>query len=103
MNPLSKPFEDFYREDRRLVLLRLLAGQNAYRSNSSVLHASLLHLAVKASRDDMKTDLAWLSEQGLVRLSEAVPGVLVAELTSRGLDVANGHAVVPGVRRPSPE
>lgn len=100
---MNKSFEDILREDRRLVMLRLLAGQNAYRSNSSVLHAGLHHLGVAATRDDVRTDLAWLAEQSLVRLSEAVPSVQVAELTSRGFDVAKGHAVVPGVSRPSPK
>jgi hypothetical protein len=97
-----KTFAERLREDRRLVLLRLLSEQNGYRTNSSVLHAGLHALAVAASRDDVLTDLYWLQDQALVRLSEPVPGVQVAELTARGHDVATGHAVVPGVNRPSP-
>ncbi|WP_414499158.1 ArsR family transcriptional regulator [Stenotrophomonas maltophilia] len=94
-------FAERMREDRRLVLLRLLVEQNGYRANSSTLHAGLDHLAVAATRDDVLTDLTWLGEQGLVRTSEAVPGVLVAQLTQRGQDTANGMTSVPGVRRPS--
>ncbi|HDS1522152.1 hypothetical protein A7X89_11150 [Stenotrophomonas maltophilia] len=96
-----KTFAERMREDRRLVLLRLLAEQNGYRANSSTLHAGLHHMAVAGSRDDVLTDLTWLGEQGLLRVSEAVPGVLVAELTQRGQDVATGMTSVPGVRRPS--
>ena len=97
-----KPFAERLREDRRLVLLRLLSEQNGYRSNSSILHTALYGLGVAASRDDVLTDLAWLDEQGLVRSEEAVPGVIVVTLTARGADVASGMAQVPGVSRPSP-
>lgn len=97
-----KTFAERLREDRRLVLLRLLEEQNARRANSSILHAGLHHLGVAATRDDVQTDLAWLAEQGLVQLDEAVPGVSVAALTGRGHDVVHGHAIVPGVSRPSP-
>lgn len=44
----------------------------------------------------------WLAEQGLVRTEELEAGVLVAAITERGLDVAGGRAVVPGVRRAPP-
>lgn len=98
----AKTFAERLREDRRLVLLRLLSEQNGYRANASVLHAGLHALAVAASRDDVRTDLHWLQDQSLVRLSEPVSGVLAAELTARGHDVATGLAVVPGVNRPSP-
>ncbi|MGH8037297.1 MAG: VpaChn25_0724 family phage protein [Stenotrophomonas sp.] len=97
----QKTFADRLREDRRLVLLRLLAEQNGYRANSSTLHSGLHHLAVAGSRDDVLTDLTWLGEQGLLRVSEVVPGVLVAELTIRGQDAASGMTAVPGVSRPS--
>jgi hypothetical protein len=61
-------------------------------------------LGIVCSRDDVTTDLHWLRDQGLLRL-EAVPeapSVTVVEITSRGDDVANGRAVVPGVRKPGP-
>jgi len=97
-----KTFAERLREDRRLVLLRLLSEQNGYRANSSVLHAGLHHLGVAASRDDVLTDLHWLQDQSLICLEDAVPGVSVAKLTARGGDVAEGLAIVPGVSRPSP-
>lgn len=97
----TKSFAETLREDRRLVLLRLLAEQRGYTANSSQLHAGLQHLGVAATRDEVLTDLAWLAEQDLLRTREAVEGVVVAELTARGQDVARGHAIVPGVARPS--
>lgn len=99
---MTTTFAARLREDRRLVLLRLLSEQTAYRANSSVLHAGLHHLGVAASRDDVATDLHWLQDQSLLTVAEVVPGVLVASITGRGKDVAEGHCVVPGVSRPSP-
>lgn len=94
-------FAERLREDRRLVILRILSEQNGYTTNSSILHGGLAHLGVVSSRDDVLTDLHWLRDQSLVKLNTAAAGVEVATLTSRGQDVANGHATVPGVSRPS--
>lgn len=90
-------------EDRRLVLLRLLAGAPGYAANSSILHGLLGDFAHRAPRDVVAGDLDWLAEQGLLGLEAlAVPGLRIATLTSRGLDVAEGSAQVSGVARPSP-
>lgn len=99
-----KSFAESYREDRRLVLLRLLSEQPGYSTNSSILHAGLNKLRVNSTRDDVNTDLAWLRDQGLLLLETIpeIPHLFVVEITSRGSDVAAGRAVVPGVSRPSP-
>lgn len=101
---MSKTFTDHVREDRRLVLLRLLSEQPGYRANSSNLHAGLYSLGIAATRDDVTTDLHWLKEQALVRLETLpeVPDLAIVDITSRGSDVVKGVAVVPGVRRPGP-
>ncbi len=85
-------------EDRRLVLLRSLldCGDSA---NESVLQTCLQAYGHKVSRDVVRTQLAWLREQGLVRLSD-VGGCYVAEITGSGEDVANGQSSVPGVKKP---
>ncbi|QHB72924.1 ArsR family transcriptional regulator [Stenotrophomonas sp. 364] len=98
----TKSFADHLREDRRLVILRILCDLPGYRANSSQLHAALYHLAVASSRDDVHTDLHWLQEQGLLRLHETMPDLQAAELTPRGHDVAKGLAMTPGVSRPGP-
>ncbi len=45
--------------------------------------------------------LAWLAEQGLVE-NDDMGGLVVATLTQRGADVAQGRVTVPGVKRPTP-
>ncbi len=94
-------FKNLLTEDRRLVILRFLAEDPSYRLNTSVLRTALDAFGHSVSRDQVETDVAWLAEQGLVSV-ETVGPVRVATLTGRGVDVATGKAVVPGVKRPGP-
>ncbi|ECI6681024.1 ArsR family transcriptional regulator [Salmonella enterica subsp. enterica] len=91
---------DLLASDRRLVLLRSLmeCGDTA---NESVLQTCLEAYGHRMSRDAVRTELSWLSEQNLVRLSD-VSGCYVAAITGRGVDVAQGLATVPGVKKPRP-
>ena len=99
-----KTFADRLREDRRLVVLRLLEEQPQFCLNSSNVHMGLQHLKVPARRDDVITDIHWLRDQGLVVLEEVpdVTSLYLVTLTSRGHDVATGAARVPGVSHPHP-
>jgi hypothetical protein len=93
------PYSDFIRQDVRLVLLRLLVEMTAYRANSSVLTMALDSYGHSLSRDQVKTELHWLAEQGALTVADVGP-VLVATLTERGQDIAAGRARVPGIKRP---
>jgi hypothetical protein len=94
-------FRDHMNEDLRLVVLRLLSEVDGYEANSATLQAAVTEFGHRPSRDQVHTQLAWLQEQGLLKVT-AVATVQIAALTARGLDVAQGRAVVPGVKRPSP-
>lgn len=94
-------YSEFLREDQRLVLLRLLAEMPAYRSNSTVLMNAMHQWGHDMSRDQVKTELNWLAEQGLLTV-EDLQAVLVVTLTERGADVAAGRARQPGIKRPGP-
>lgn len=93
------PYSDFIRQDVRLVLLRLLVEMTAYRANSSVLTMALDSYGHSLSRDQVKTELHWLAEQGALTLQDVGP-VMVATLLERGQDIAAGRARVPGIKRP---
>lgn len=93
-------FSDYLRKDVRLVALRILTEMPSYRANSSVLSSMLDHYGHAVTRDQVKTELRWLGEQGLLTIDEA-GSVLVATLTERGQDVAAGRARVDGINRPS--
>ena len=97
-------YADTITADLRLVMLRILADPETpnYTLNSSILHKLMKEkTGYQVARDKACTELCWLKEQGLVTLKEG-EGFYIATLTSRGLDVATGAAVVPGVDRPSP-
>ena len=94
-------FADDLAQDRRLCLLRVLAQAPGYSANGSILHAAIRRFGHQVSRDQVRTDLAWLKEQGLVEL-EDLDSLAVATLTQRGLDAAAGRATVPGVKKPAP-
>ncbi len=95
----SRDFSTYLAEDRRLVILRVLADMPAYRTNSFLLQTLLGKWGHAPSADQVKGDIAWLQEQDLLTF-EDVEGVYVATLTTRGADVAAGRAMVPGVKRP---
>ena len=88
-------------EDLRAAILGLLqeAGCEA---NDYILRRAVGELGHRPSRDQMRTELSWLAEQGLITTRRA-GDFTVARITTRGADVALGRADVPGVRRPDPD
>lgn len=93
-------YAEYFQRHLRLMLLRYLNESPQYAANSSLLHALAAQFGLPATRDQVKTELAWLAEQRLVR-TEEMTGMVVATLTERGVDVAEGRTVVPGVQKPS--
>ncbi|UQZ88309.1 hypothetical protein C4J81_15425 [Deltaproteobacteria bacterium Smac51] len=90
-------------EDRRLVFLCLLSQEGDYSSNNYVMKEALAATGHSVSGDQVATDAAWLSEQGLITTQKnPLPNMSVFRITSRGRDVAKGRAVVPGVKQPEP-
>jgi hypothetical protein len=94
-------FADVMEQDRRLVVLKGLEASAAFKAAQFVLQRYVEQFGHVVSVDRVKGDLAWLAEQGLVNVVTP-EGITVATLTQRGLDVASGRAVVPGVTRPAP-
>ncbi len=94
-------FAKFAQQDMRLVLLRMLAEDADYKINSSILQQGLDLYGHGISRDKLHAEIAWLCEVDLVTADE-LNSVKVVTLTHRGLDVAKGRAIVPGVKRPGP-
>ncbi|UJX43186.1 ArsR family transcriptional regulator [Desulfovibrio sp. JY] len=90
---------EVFSQDRRLVILRLLAEDLDHKLNTSVLQDALDLIGHGCSRDSVETECSWLAEQGLVNVEKVGP-VTVVQLTGRGQDVAEGRATVPGVKRP---
>lgn len=88
-------------EHARLAILRLLKDQPGYAANDSILTDAMAHLGLHAPRDFVRTQIGWLAEQGLVERREN-DRLVIATVTRRGVDVAEGRALADGVKRPSP-
>lgn len=95
-------YGDHHTAHLRITLLRLLADQPGYKANSSLLCDAADAVGFSTTRDRVKTELAWLAEQGAARISTLETGLVIATLTERGLDVANGRTQMPGVKPPAP-
>uniref|UniRef100_A0A6H2A4L0 ArsR family transcriptional regulator n=1 Tax=viral metagenome TaxID=1070528 RepID=A0A6H2A4L0_9ZZZZ len=95
-------YEELIASDIRLMILRTLAEDADYSHNEVILREVLVMFGHKISQDKLRSELAWLSEQGLVK-TEEISGLVVAKLTARGADVSSGAAQCPGVKRPRPE
>lgn len=94
-------FENHLKEEMRLVLLCLLNEMPSYRGNSSTLHSGLDRWGLSFSRDQVKTELYWLKDQGCLTIEMDDPAVIVVKLTERGQDVIENRARIHGIKRPS--
>jgi hypothetical protein len=87
-------------EDRRLLLLRLLAESNGFVASADLLHTVLGSMGHGVSRARLEADLALLEELALVQQEQV--GLCLVRITARGVDVASGMASAPGIARPRP-
>ncbi|HVY32843.1 MAG TPA: hypothetical protein VG960_00355 [Caulobacteraceae bacterium] len=94
-------YREVFGEHLRLTILRVLAESPTWSANDAILKGAAVELGIAATRDQVRTELAWLSEQRLVA-THMVGELTVATATERGLDVAAGQAFQPGVARPTP-
>lgn len=95
-------YSEHFAKHLRLVILRLLAEATEYRLNSSIIGDMVVAHGLSATRAQIRTELGWLEEQGLLKAEELIGSLVIATLTERGLDVAAGRASVVGVQRPGP-
>ena len=94
-----KTYADIQTEDRRLVILRVLQESTSYKANEFIVSTMLDNYGHSISNDRLRTDLSWLTEQGMIEV-DTVRGVQIARLSARGQDVAEGRTEVPGIKRP---
>lgn len=94
-------FRERVAASRRLAILRLLAEAPTYEASQTLLYQALDDQALGASDDQVHDDLLRLAELELVATTD-VAGVILAKITKRGIDVAQGRARAAGVARPRP-
>ena len=96
------PYDDHSIRDMRLRVLQLLYGASGYDLNDAVIRSSLARYGHRPSAAALRTELAWLAEQGCVTLEEIPAEMRLATLTERGEDAALGRTTIPGIKRPAP-
>lgn len=94
-------YADTLRRHRRLTILRALAGAPGYSANESVVATICDQWRVTGTRDQVRTELGWLADQGFVA-NETIGDYLIATITQAGLDVATGRRIHPDVEKPAP-
>lgn len=87
---------------RALATLRLLDRIPGRRSNEHVIYDWLAKIGLACTHSELQLMLEWLNEKNLVK-ADTVDGLLVVDLSSRGLEVATGVTRMEGVLRPDPE
>lgn len=98
---MTLSYADRLREARRLALLQLLSQTPDLSASAELLYNALPDQGLASTNDQVRADLSWLQEQGLVGLQMiGDTEKVLARITARGADVAIGRAHVPGVARP---
>lgn len=91
-------YAETLRRHRRLAILRHLEALPGYTSNAAILQDVLCGVGLSATRDQVTTEIAWLTEQGFVTAEGQ--GFIVVTVTARGAEIARGIATHPDVQRP---
>jgi hypothetical protein len=88
------------REEAHLIMLRTLAGEPDGRLNSETLRSNVETFGITRTREWVQAEMRALEQLGAVTIT-AAGSVLVAQLTTRGLDHVERRAFLDGVKRPS--
>lgn len=86
-------------ERLRLAILQLLAGQSDASANDAMLAEAVNALGFVCSRDKLRAAIFWLAQQGALHVLDlrGSNGFVIATLTEKGHDVAQGRSVLGGV------
>jgi len=89
------------REDARWKMLRVIDAGRPVGVNESIIHRVLSDLSLPFSQADLRRELAYLRDLGLIELGEA-DGEQFAKVTAAGVAVVEYAAAAPaGVARPA--
>lgn len=89
-------------EHQRISILIALKESADYGANTSILADVLKRYAIGCSRDQLKTQLTWLEQNGYVTLEKLSQNTWVARITQSGIDVAEGTVIAHGIKRALP-
>jgi hypothetical protein len=94
---------DIIREHARLNLLGALAEQPDHRLNSRMLRDDIAdRWAINRPLDWIHGELLWLADMGAVTV-QPFGDLMIATITTRGLDHVESRRLIEGVKRPGPK
>ena len=97
------PMAKLLSEHKRISILLALNEAPGLDLNDSILSDILKVYSLKSSRDQIRTELTWLEQQGYLTIQKIGQStVWISTITHEGIDVAEGNIVVPGIKRPGP-
>lgn len=83
----------------RLAILQTLEAMPARALHEYVLLERIATLGLGTTTDTLHIELAWLAQDARLVTLDDVAGALIPRLTARGIEVATGRALCPGVAR----
>lgn len=89
------------RKHRRLAILRHLEACPEYTANASLLQSVLTAVGISSTRDQVVTEIVWLTENGFATHIDH-GDFMVVVATQRGAEIARGLATHPEIQRPRP-
>lgn len=92
--------EEFKTQDARLVILRQLAEETDGRMNEASLTRVLDLFGHNRSRDWVRTQLRKLEELGAIVIKQPTENIMIAQLTTAGLDHVERRSFIEGVAKP---
>lgn len=100
---MTQKFSSIYLADLRLTMLQILAASEC-EVNVSILKHSIIEVTRhRPSGDEVRAEIAWLAERGLVHKRAIGATIEAATITERGEDAATGRAQIHGVLPPDSE
>lgn len=93
-------YGDAWTRHLRLAILRALLDLKGRTGHESLLTDMVGAVHIMADREQVRAEVIWLHQEEMV-IAEAKHGALVASLTERGINVAEGRSDHAGVKRPN--
>jgi hypothetical protein len=93
--------DEYDRQDRRLVILRLLNEDTDKTIRDRTLQIALQQLGHNESLDVIRADMAWLKSVGAISVATPHPDIYIASLERPGRDHIELKTPIPGILKPS--
>jgi len=97
IEPFAAKADDFQLRDLRLRVLKVLRASDRYVANESVILNALRLQGHAISVEKLRVEIAWLGQVTATLRYHFYSDLCCAQLTDRGLAVADGTLVFPGI------